>query len=237
MPGSTAASLSSAPLLEELRSTDERVNAGAWQQAYPRLWEAALSLLQGVLLTGAQHAQDREDIAAQALAQVVRGLIEGKLESFNQIASFDDLKGMTLHIVRARVTDFFRQRARRPEEVTDEVPELSSASFAPVDSSTAGSLTRDEFDRLIGELSPPMPEIFHAHYVLGQTAAEIAAGRGLSRNTVLSHLHRGKKALHQRLTALFSLRQNDAPGQPLPVAAAPLSAPRPATPSYPPSPR
>lgn len=180
------------PTLAELQSLDPRVNAAAWDRAFRILWDMALRLLSTRLLVGAQHEQNRQDIAAQAIEQVTRGVIEKRTNSFNQLTTFDDVCGMTHRIVRARVADFFRHQGRHPEQLTDEIPESDAAS-AGAESDSA--LMREEMEALIAKLPPPQPEVFHEHYILGRTAAEIAEDRQLSRNTVLSHLHRGKKTL------------------------------------------
>lgn len=187
------------PSLAELRSTDARTSERAWAAAYPQLWKATAGLLAAHLLVGPQYEQDREDIAARALGELVRGVIEGKPESFNRLASFSDLQGMALQIVRARTKDYFRHRGRRPEDLTAEPPEpaLPSGESGP-------QLSREEFDGLIARLPAPQPEIFRLHYVQGHTAEEIAVQTGMPRNTVLSHLFRGKKALRGWLDSLFS---------------------------------
>lgn len=189
----------STPTLAELRSTDARVSERAWAAAYPPLWKATAGLLAAHLLVGAQYEHDREDIAARSLGELVRGVVEGRPESFNQLSSFDDLQGMALQIVRARTKDYFRHRGRRPEDPTAELPEPSHPSGEP-----GTQLSREEFDNLIARLPPPQPEIFRLHYVQGHTAEEIATQTGMPRNTVLSHLFRGKKTLRTWLEALFS---------------------------------
>jgi RNA polymerase sigma factor (sigma-70 family) len=202
--------LSASPSLADLRSADASINQRAWGAAYPLLWKAMAGLLAAHLLTGAQHEQDREDLAARALGELVRGVIEGKPESFNQIANFDDLRCMALQIVRARTKDYFRARGRRPEDLTAEPPEPSLPAAEP-----ESKLSREEFDGLIARLPPPQPEVFRLHYVQGHTAEEIAEQTGMPRNTVLSHLFRGKKTLRTWLDALFSEvtpRETHSPG-------------------------
>jgi RNA polymerase sigma factor (sigma-70 family) len=181
------------PTLEQLRSTDARISETAWRKAYPLLWQTASRLL-SFLLTGERHQQDREDIAARALAELVRGVVEKKPESFNQIASFGDVLGMTQVIVRARTKDFFRSLARHPEDATADLPE------PPVETSASvPALTWTELEALITELPPPQPEIFQRHYAQGHTADEIAGQLRLPRSTVLSHLFRGRKTLREML--------------------------------------
>ncbi len=195
------------PSIEDLRSPDARVNAEAWRVAFPLLWQAALRLLH-IILAGAEHTHDREDIAARAIAELVRSLIEKNLPSFNQIATFDDLVGMTQQIVRSRTKDFFRQRGRRPEDLTDAPPEPAMAG-----AERETPLSREDFDGLIARLPPPQPQIFALHYVEGHTAEAIAAQLGMPRNTILSHLFRGKKTLRKLLEGVIG---GTAPCEPSP---------------------
>ncbi|MEA3207975.1 MAG: Sigma-70, region 4 [Chthoniobacter sp.] len=183
--------IETAPSLAALRDPTPETSRDAWERAYPLLWKAAMVVLH-YRLAGPEHTHDREDIAARALAELVRGVIDNQLPSFNQMATFADVLGMTQQIVRARTKDFFRSRERRPEELADEVPD------APVMESSS-ALTWDECDALIRGLPPPQPEIFELHYAQGHTADEISARLGMPRGTVLSHLFRGKKTLRKKL--------------------------------------
>lgn len=181
------------PTPDELRHPDAARNRAAWDLAYPRLWRAALSLAHH-LLSGPEHAQNREDLASRAVTELVRGVVENSLPSFNQMSTFGDVVSMTQQIVRARTKDFFRARGRRPEDLTGEVPDAPAE-----DSASAAALSWDECLELIRELPPPQPEIFDLHYAQGHTAEEIAVRLSMPRSTVLSHLFRGKKTLRQKL--------------------------------------
>jgi RNA polymerase sigma factor (sigma-70 family) len=169
------------------------VYAEAWRLAFPLLWQSALRLL-NIVLDGPEHARDREDIAAKAISELVRSLVEKDLPSFNQIATLDDLLDMTQQIVRYRTRDFFRSRGRRPEDLTDDPPEPPGAG-----AEASPRWSREEFDAQIALLSPPQPEIFRLHYVEGHTAEAIAIRLDKPRSTILSHLFRGKKAIRKRL--------------------------------------
>ena len=181
------------PSLGALRSLDARISREAWEQAFPLLWKAAIRLLHH-LLAGPEHEHNREDIAAQALNELTKGVIENRLPSFNQMTTFGDVESMSHQIVRARTKDFFRSRGRHPEDPTDEIPDLPAAC---ADASPA--LSWQECEELIRELPPPQPEIFDLHYAQGHTAEKISAKLRMPRGTILSHLFRGKKTLRAKL--------------------------------------
>ena len=89
--------------------------------------------------------------------------------------------------IRSRWIDRRRRAEARPLELLDVEstvgPEAERLILA--DALWAGLLT----------LSPPEREALFLHLVEGWTAAEIAARLEMPRNTVLSHLHRGRTRL------------------------------------------
>jgi DNA-directed RNA polymerase specialized sigma24 family protein len=174
------------PVLEELRSLDEKTSQRAWERAYPVLWREAMLTAHGQL-TGARFEQDREDLAAQALSQFQQRVIRGADDFRNQGKSpRDGMCSMLCFIVQRRVVDFFR--AKSPEEPMDTVPEPELEAGRDID--TLCQTVREA----AASLDPPLPELF-ADRLEGLTAEETAARRGMNRNTVLSHWRRGMKEL------------------------------------------
>lgn len=185
------------PSVDDLRSHHERTSAAAWSDAYPLLWEAAMRVAR-CRLAGSEHESDREDAVSNAIQQVVRGVIENSAESFNQIQTFDDVLGMTRHIVRQRITDFLRSRERRPEDVVEDLPEVIAAAADDQRFNLAELLC--EVDRL--QPDPPLPQIFRDRFIEGWSTDEIAIRRSLNRNTLLSHFAKGFRTLRERLTRI-----------------------------------
>ena len=185
------------PRLDELRARDERISAAAWNVAYPLLWEAGMRIA-CIRLAGERHAHDREDLVSTALQQLMRGLLDGKTESFNQISTWDDCLGMTRHIVRQRITDFFRSHERNREDAVEELPEV----IADTPDSLRFNLHEllHEVDRL--EPNPPLPQVFRDRFVEGWSTDEIATRHSMNRNTLLSHFAKGFRLLRERLTHL-----------------------------------
>ena len=174
------------PPISDLHSTDAAVRREAWNRAYPLLWEAGQRVAWHCL-RGPEWAAQRDDLVATALGQLVVGA-----EDFcNAAAGFDDLVGVLKNIVRRRTIDFLRQQARRPEVLVANVPDSPIAPRA--DDAT-------EVWAEVARLDPPLPDLFTDRFVLGWTTTEIAARRQMNVNTVLSHFHRGFRALRERLT-------------------------------------
>lgn len=149
-------------------------------------------------LSGSEHEHDREDVVSTAIQQVVRGVVENSADSFNQIQTFDDVLGMTRHIVRLRITDFLRSRERRPEDGVEELPELIDATPNEQRFNLAELL--NEVDNL--QPDPPLPQVFRDRFIEGWSTDEIATRRSINRNTLLSHFAKGFRTLRDRLTRL-----------------------------------
>lgn len=178
--------------LEALRSLDPRVNREAWHEAWQHLMPAARQLAHR-LLSGPQWEAQREDLVATAISQVATSLIEGNSDSFNQLASFSDLMGMTLTILRRRAHDFHRQQGRSRVDAVEDLPEPAS------DSSASPSCSLAELREQIEALDPPKPKLFLARFFEGLTTREVAAHFGMPHGTVLTHFSQGLRLLRERL--------------------------------------
>jgi RNA polymerase sigma factor (sigma-70 family) len=169
----------------------------AWSSAYPLLLEAGM-MIANLRLAGERFEQDRQDLVSTAIQQLIRGLVEKKGESFNQISTWDDCLSMTRHIVRQRITDFFRSRERSREDAVEELPEAPQ-DFAPDQRFRLDELL-PEVDRL--QPDPPVPQVFRDRFIEGWSTDEIAQRRGINRNTLLTYFAKGLRTLRERLTRL-----------------------------------
>jgi RNA polymerase sigma factor (sigma-70 family) len=169
----------------------------AWSSAYPWLWEAGMAIAR-LRLAGERFEQDREDLVSTALRQLIHGLVEKKECSFNQIVTWDDCLGMMRHIVRSRVFDFLRSRQRSREDAVEELPE-PAPDFRAEERFRLDELL-PEVDRL--QPDPPVPQVFRDRFIGGWSTDEIAARRGINRNTLLTYFAKGLRTLRERLTRL-----------------------------------
>ncbi len=158
-------------------------------------------------LRGPEWTPQREDIVAGALGEFVTRICvqpdktpdvagahhANQSDLCNELASPDDLVGVFKTIVRRRAIDFLRHRARRPEVLVADVPETL------VDADGGGPDPTALWMK-IAKLDPPLPDLFSDRFVLGWNTTEIAERRQMKLNTVLSHFHRGFRALRGRLT-------------------------------------
>jgi RNA polymerase sigma factor (sigma-70 family) len=181
------------PNLVSLRQGD----GPAWALAYPSLWEAGM-IIARLRLAGGRFERDRQDLVSTAIQQLIRGLMEEKNESYNRISTWDDCLSMTRHIVRQRITDFFRSLERSREDAVEELPELPE-DFQPEQRFRLKELL-PELDRL--QPDPPVPQVFRERFIERLSTDEIAERRGINRNTLLTYFAKGLRTLRERLTRL-----------------------------------
>lgn len=179
--------------VQALRNGD----AIAWNAAYPTFWEAGMMIAR-LRLAGERFELDRQDIVSTGIQQLIRGLMEGKADSFNQITTWDDCVGMLRHIVRSRIIDFLRSRERSREDAVEDLPEAPQ-DFAPDQRFRLDELL-PEVDRL--QPDPPVPQVFRDRFLEGWSTDEIAERRGINRNTLLTYFAKGLRTLRERLTCL-----------------------------------
>ena len=173
------------PEPSRLRSLDPTENERAWNEAYPILYKLGMKIANS-RLAGMDHEEDRQDVVQTAIMQLNNGLMGVKRDgsastakSFQAVESVEHLRNLFYRIVRARIADFLRRKTDVEEEES-----------IPPDS-------RREIWELVDQLKPPKPELFVARFLYGYSTDEIAEKFEMSRNTVVSHFHRGLKTLRE----------------------------------------
>src|SRR5690606_24346516 len=91
--------------------------------------------------------------------------------------------------LRTRVIDEWRGRSRRPEVLTDDLPEAHTADHA--DTALQGLLVTEALRKLSAAHREVVMECFYG----GHSVAEAAARLGIPAGTVKSRLHYGLRAL------------------------------------------
>lgn len=139
------------------------------------------STIAGRILKGRQT--DTEEVAADTLIALWRSA-----DTLNP----DTLRGFVITTARNLAIDRWRQLRRRAE-----VPLFDD------DSDDTHFLEQDLTGQLLADyirtLSPPDGEIFLRHYLLLETAAEIAVRYGLTESAVRARLHRIRKYLQKEV--------------------------------------
>ena len=168
--------MTDAELLKQL-NTDPNGALAALSARYAPLAAA----IAGRILPGRQA--DVEEVAADTLIALWRSA--GTLKA-------DTLRGFVITTARNLAVDRWRQLRRRAE-----VPLFDH------DADDSGFLEQtllgNELAAYIRTLSPPDGEIFLRHYLLLETAGEIAVRYGLTESAVRSRLHRIRKTLQKEV--------------------------------------
>jgi len=101
---------------------------------------------------------------------------------------------------RRNLLDAVRKRNRRPELVTDALPERPDDGDGP----EATAAERDAEDRLralLAELAPDQAQVLSLRFLAGLTGPEVAEVLGKRQGAVRSLQHRGVAALGRKLQA------------------------------------
>ena len=180
----------SAPTSEDDRSLRERFE----RDALP-----LLSGLYGAALRLTRNPADAEDLLQETYLRAYRGFA-GFTEGTN-------LKAWLYRILTNTFINAYRKRQREPQTVLeDEIPEWYLYDRLNADGETA-SAESQVLDRIpdedVKEALDALPENFRMAVWLadveGFAYKEIAEILGIPIGTVMSRLHRGRKALEQRL--------------------------------------
>ena len=169
-----------------------------------RFQEEALPLLDS-LYAGAlrmtRNPADAEDLVQETMLRAYR--------SFNRFEPGTNLKAWLFRILTNAYINVYRKRQREPQKVSqDDIEEFDLyqelKDHDPQFSATPESIVLDSLvDSDIIEAIDALPEQFRLAVILsdieGFTYAEMAEIMDVPLGTVMSRLHRGRKALQKRL--------------------------------------
>jgi RNA polymerase sigma-70 factor, ECF subfamily len=181
------------------------------EQDKSRFREEALPLLDS-LYAGAlrmtRNPADAEDLVQETMLRAYR--------SFDRFEPGTNLKAWLFRILTNAYINVYRKRQREPQKVSqDEVEDFDLyqelKDHDPQFSATPESIVLDSLvDSDITDAIDDLPEQFRLAVVLsdieGFTYAEMAEIMDVPMGTVMSRLHRGRKALQKRLLDLAKER-------------------------------
>lgn len=169
-----------------------------------RFQEEALPLLDslyGAALRMTRNPADAEDLVQEAMMRAYR--------AFNRFEPGTNLKAWLFRILTNAYINTYRKKQREPQKISqDEVEEFDLyrelKNHDPEWSATPENIVLDNLvDSDIIEAIDDLPEQFRLAVVLsdveGFSYAEMAEIMDVPMGTVMSRLHRGRKALQKRL--------------------------------------
>jgi RNA polymerase sigma-70 factor, ECF subfamily len=178
------------------RTTDERA------ELERRFEQEAMPLLPGLYSAAyrlTRNAADAEDLVQETYLRAFR--------SFHQFEPGTNLKAWLYRILTNTFINTYRKRQREPQTISDDEVEdwylyskMTEEGFEP---SAEASVLESIPDEDVQEALASLPEQFRIAVLLadveGFSYKEIADITGVPIGTVMSRLHRGRKALEKRL--------------------------------------
>ena len=140
--------------------------------------------------------RDVEDILQDVFYKLV--------EANRLLMPIDHVTGWLFRVARNRITDLFRKK--KPETSGDELLHLEDLLPSPdagPDAEYVRNLLLDELELAVEELPDEQREVFVAHELEGRSFKEMAAGSGVSINTLLSRKRYAVLHLRERLQSTY----------------------------------
>ena len=156
--------------------------------------------------------RDAEDILQDVFYKLV--------EANRLLMPIEHVTGWLFRVARNRITDLFRKK--KPESVSDaavanndddsdgellllqmQLEDMLPSPDAGPDALYVRSVLLDELELAIDELPDEQREVFVAHELEGRSFKEIAAGAGVSVNTLLSRKRYAVLRLRERLKSIY----------------------------------
>jgi len=148
--------------------------------------------------------RDAEDILQDVFYELV--------EANRMLMPIEHITGWLFRVARNRITDLFRRK--QPASFSETAIANDQGEPLPLDdllpSPDAGpealyarNLLLDELEMAVGELPVEQREVFVAHELEGRSFKEIAAGTGVSVNTLLSRKRYAVLHLRARLQSIY----------------------------------
>lgn len=157
-----------------------------------------LDRLYSAALRYTRNATDAEDLVQETITKAYR--------SFHQYREGTNLKAWLYRVLHTTYISMYRKAQRRPQESLQEeiddfsfYDELSRSGGASPERQVLDSFTADEVKDALAELPDTFREAVYLADVEGFAYKEIAEIMGTPVGTVMSRLHRGRKALQQAL--------------------------------------
>lgn len=148
--------------------------------------------------------RDAEDILQDVFYKLV--------EANRMLMPIEHVTGWLFRVARNRITDFFREK--KPENFSDaavadqddellRLEDLLPSPDAGPEALYARSVLLEELELALDELPEDQREVFVAHELEGRSFKEMAAGSGVSVNTLLSRKRYAVLHLRERLQTVY----------------------------------
>src|SRR2546428_6518639 len=167
------------------------------------------SRLRNFIRRGVPDPRDAEDILQDVFYELV--------EANRLLMPIEHVTGWLFRVARNRIADLFRKK--RPASFSDtavtlnddddennellQIEDLLPSPDAGPEALYARSVLLDELELAVDELPEEQREVFIAHELEGRSFKEMAAGTGVSVNTLLSRKRYAVRHLRERLQSIY----------------------------------
>ena len=191
-----------APMQEQANRASRTSRTAGDDDLEARFEAEALPLLNGLYSAAyrlTRNAADAEDLVQETFLRAYRG--------FHQFEPGTNLKAWLYRILTNTFINSYRKKQREPQTVSDDEIEdwylYSKMTDEGMEPSAETSVLESLPDEEVQEALSSLPEQFRIAVLLadveGFSYKEIAEITGVPIGTVMSRLHRGRKALEKRL--------------------------------------
>jgi RNA polymerase sigma-70 factor, ECF subfamily len=187
----SAASPTGGPVRQELTDAERRERFEA--EVLPQL-----DRLYGAALRYTRDPHDAADLVQESVAKAYR--------SFHQYRPGTNLRAWLYRVLHTTYLSMYRKQQRRPQEdLQDQIDdysfydEVNRAGGRSAEREVLESFTDDEIKQALADLPEPFRVAVYLADVEGFAYKEIAEIMGTPVGTVMSRLHRGRKALQMAL--------------------------------------
>src|SRR3989442_5706495 len=166
--------------------------------------ERERSRLRNFIARRVRDPRDAEDILQDVFYELT--------EANRLLVPIEHVTGWLFRVARNRITDLFRKKKAESLSDTDvageddellKLEDLLPASDAGPEALYARSVLLDELELAVDELPEEQREVFIAHELEGRSFKEMAAGTGVSVNTLLSRKRYAVRHLRERLQSIY----------------------------------
>tara|TARA_A100001037_G_C15068973_1_gene598468 strand:- start:260 stop:856 length:597 start_codon:yes stop_codon:yes gene_type:complete len=181
-----------------IRQLKELGNEKAWREFFELYWPL---LFNAALRTGFKE-QDAEDLVLETVAVVAK-----RIDEFEYEKKKGRFKSWLLTILKHRIGDLIRKRRRRPVAdagaVLEDLPDPRGPELEEKwDQEFRAHLIGMALGRVKQMVSPDQYQMFYLYTIEGQSAAEVAAFTGTTRNAVYMAARRARKIFDEELKCL-----------------------------------
>jgi RNA polymerase sigma-70 factor (ECF subfamily) len=155
------------------------------EREFRRFWDQTRDRVRAYMFCACSNASDADDLAQECYLRALR--------NWDRFDGKGTRQAWLFAIARNTQVDWFRRRGREMRLLSSEEATRARTTCEPVDEDV------EAIWKAVAQLGPEYQEAIHLRFAADLTYAEIAEMLGVPVGTVRSRLHRGLKAVRERI--------------------------------------